>query len=261
MSSSNLLTEIVKHKKLEVVAAKAATPPELIAETLEISQRDFAGVLAGGRDSTPRLIAELKRASPSEGVICKNFDLLETLERYNEHASAVSVLTDQKYFQGSLEDLAEVDVHTSLPILRKDFIVNAYQILEARQFGADAVLLIAAILEQEELEYLLAAAQRHGMDALVEVHTAAELKKVLATPAKIIGINNRNLDTLEIDLQTTHQLAAEIPADKIIVSESGIQTAEDVKSLQGVVDAILVGTSILRSDNIEDKLKELTGKQ
>ncbi len=260
MSSKNILAEIVQHKKVEVAAAKEATPPELIAETLEISQRDFSGVLAGGRAGTPRLIAELKRASPSQGVIRKDFDLLETLEAYNQHASAISVLTDHKYFQGSLEDLAEVDVHTSLPVLRKDFIISAYQILEARQFGADAVLLIAAILEQEELEYLLAAAERNGMDALVEVHTEAELKKVLATPAKIIGINNRNLDTLKIDLQTTHQLAQQIPKDKIIVAESGIQTAEDVKSLKGVVDAILVGTSILSSTDVESKLKELTSK-
>lgn len=258
----NLLAEIVAYKRAEVKRAKASVPAELIAETLEPSQRDFRAALAGGREQgRSHLIAELKRASPSEGVIRERFDLPEILELYGQYASSVSVLTDYKYFQGSLEDLGEADIRTNLPLLRKDFIIDEYQILEARQFGADAILLIAAILEEEELIQLIASAKSQGLDALVEVHTPADLDKVLATPAEIIGINNRDLDTLKIDLKTTHQLAKQIPAGKIIVSESGIRSGEDIDSLKGVVDAVLVGTGILKTPNIEEKLRELTGNK
>ena len=256
---SHLLAKIVENKRAEVQTAAKIHPPEMLREILEPSLRDFRAALEGGREKkAPNLIAEIKRKSPSRSAIKTDLEIGKIVEIYNQYAAAISVLTDQKYFGGSLEDLDEVNYATRLPILRKDFIIDEYQLLEARQFGADAVLLIAAILKPEEIEHLLLEANRLGLDALVEVHSEAELEKVLETSAEIIGINNRNLDTLEIDLATTHRLVSEIPEDKIIVAESGIHTAEDVGQLAGKVDAILVGTSILSSPDMEEKLKELT---
>ena len=256
----HLLQEIVAAKRTAVTADRAAMPEEIIREVLDSSQRDFRASLIGGRnESTPRLIAELKRKSPSKGLIRPDFDFEKTLELYQGYAAAISVLTDYPYFGGLLEDLAIADETSHLPLLRKDFIVDAYQIYEARQFGADAILLIASILSAEEITHYIEVARELGMDALVEVHSAAELKKALSTPAEIIGINNRNLDTLEINLATTHALVEQIPADKIIIAESGIETANDVRRLKGKVDAMLIGSSILSAENMEEKLKELTG--
>lgn len=254
-----ILNKIVANKRLEVKQAAEIHPPEMLRENIEPSLRDFRSALMGGREkNTPNLIAEIKRKSPSKTEISTDLDLTKIVEIYNKHASAISVLTDNKYFGGSLEDLDEANYVTRVPLLRKDFIIDEYQLLEARQFGADAVLLIAAILKKEEVEYLISEAKTLGLDALVEVHSEKELEKVLDTSAEIIGINNRNLETLEIDLETTHRLVSEIPEDKIIVAESGIHNSEDVERLAGKVDAILVGTSILSSPNIEEKLKELT---
>lgn len=255
----HLLTEIVAAKKAAVAASKQATPEEIVREVCEISRRDFRGSISGGRNEpTPRLIAELKRKSPSKGLIRPDFDFENTLTLYQNYAAAVSVLTDYPYFGGSLEDLAVADETSDLPLLRKDFIVDPYQIYEARQFGADAILLIASILTPAQITEYIGIAREFGMDALVEIHSAAELQQVLTTPAEIIGINNRNLDTLEISLATTHTLLEHIPADKIIVAESGISTAADVAKLAGKVDAMLIGSSILSAENMEEKLKELT---
>lgn len=257
----NLLEAIVREKRAEVIRNRLASPPEALRECLVPAMRDFAGSLLGGRkEKTPRLIAELKRKSPSQGLIRPDFDFEATLQTYQNYAAAVSVLTDYPHFGGSLEDLDTADRETTIPLLRKEFIIDEYQILEARQFGADAILLIAAILQPAEIEHFIGVAKEYGMDALVEVHTKEELEAVLhKTSAEIIGINNRNLDTLKIDLQTTHELVRLIPPEKIIVAESGIETATDVAKLSGVVDAMLIGTSILKAKSVEEKLKELTG--
>ena len=258
---TNILNKIVENKRQEVEHAASAYPLETLREISEPSLRDFALALKDGRQKkVPNLIAEIKRKSPSQNSINLELKVDKVMELYNQYAASASILTDQKYFGGSLEDLDEADEFTKIPLLRKDFIISEYQLLEARQFGADAVLLIAAILETEKLEYLISEAKKLGLDALVEVHTETELEKVLATSAEIIGINNRNLDTLKVDLATTHELVEKIPAEKIIVAESGINSAEDAKNLAGKVDAILVGTSILNAPDIEEKLKELTGK-
>ncbi|MFH1545937.1 MAG: indole-3-glycerol phosphate synthase TrpC [Patescibacteria group bacterium] len=256
---TKILADILENKRAEIARAKAACPPETLREIIEPSTRDFRGALLGGRDEIlPKLIAELKRKSPSKKTICKNLDVEKIVKIYNRRAAAISILTDFKFFGGSLEDLCEANHASEIPILRKDFILDEYQLLEARQFGADAVLLIACILEIEEIEKLLAEAKKLGMDCLVEIHSNEDLEKVLKTSAEIIGINSRNLDSLEINLDTIFQLLPKIPTEKIIVAESGIKSREDLDKLSRKVDAVLVGTSILNSDNIEAKLLELT---
>lgn len=207
------------------------------------------------------LIAEIKKASPSEGIIFPGeFNPAEIAELYEESGvSAISVLTDEKYFQGSFEYLDDVrNVTESVPLLCKDFIVSDYQIYKARDFGANAILLIAALLRVEQMQRFLDLARELGMDALCEVHNEEELEKVLLTDAEIIGINNRNLKTFKLDIETTNRLVPLIPEGRIIVSESGINTAEDVAKLDKRVNAILVGTSIMKSNNIKGKIYELT---
>lgn len=255
----HILDEIVHAKRAEVTRNRINTPPEVVRECLVPATRDFVGALRNGKKAlVPHLIAELKRKSPSRGLIRPDFDFENILETYQMYAAACSVLTDYPYFGGALEDLDTADRETTIPLLRKDFIIDEYQILEARQFGADAILLIAAILADEEIRHFSAVAAEYGMDALVETHTADEVKRAVQLNCPIIGINNRNLDTLKIDLTTTHELVTLIPADRIIVAESGIDTAADVEKLIGKVDAMLVGTSILKADNIIAKLRELT---
>lgn len=254
----DLLDRIVAQKLQEITAAKSLIPEAVLRVGLKPSLRSFASALRGGRNGIPKLIAEFKRKSPSANSLREEKSPTEIVKLYNNYAAAISILTDEKFFGGSLADLQAADAKTKIPLLRKDFILDTYQLLEARKSGADAALLIAAILPQEKLIHLLAEAEKIGLDALVEIHTEEELERVLQTEAKIIGINNRNLDTLQIDLQTSLTLAAKIPAGKIIVAESGINSREDVEKLVGKVDAILVGSSILKSANLETKLKELT---
>ncbi len=256
---TKILDQILENKHAEINSAKSAVPIETLQEIVEPAVRDFRAALKGGRnENLPRLITEVKRKSPSKKNIRENLEVEKVVKIYNKFASAISILTDAKFFGGSLEDLDEANYATQIPILRKDFILDEYQLLEARQFGADAVLLIARILEVNELRNLLIKTKKLGMDCLVEIHDEADLKKVLQTDAEIIGINNRNLDSLEIDLATTFQLSEKIPAEKIIVSESGISTHEDLKQLAGKVDAVLIGSALLQAKNIEGKLDELT---
>lgn len=254
------MDKIVKNKRDEIAHAKNSCPIEILREIVEPATRDFREALRNGRsENLPKLIAELKRKSPSKATIRQNLEVGKVVDIYNKFATAISVLTDIKFFGGSLEDLGEANETSNLPILRKDFIVDEYQLLEARQFGADAVLLIARILKIEEIEKLIAEAKKIGLDCLVEIHDETDLKKVLQTSAEIIGINNRNLDSLEIDLNTTFELIEKIPAEKIIVSESGICTREDLEKLSGKVDAILIGSAILQAEDVESKLIELVG--
>ncbi|MBS4026564.1 MAG: indole-3-glycerol phosphate synthase TrpC [Clostridia bacterium] len=253
-----ILDEIVAFKKQEL----KLTPRIAIAKLEQaIGQlpvpRDFAHAIRKNGNQL-KLIAEVKQASPSKGVLAANF-CPETIARgYTKGgASAISVLTERKYFLGSVDNLQKVKCTTHLPVLRKDFIIEPYQIMESRAIGADAVLLIAAILTKKELVYFIKLAEELGVAPLVEVHQRRELELVLETEANIIGINNRNLQTFAVDLDTTFTLLSLIPSGKIVVSESGI-TAENITSLKNSpVDAVLVGESLIRQSNSDQAVSEL----
>lgn len=257
----NILDTIVAQKRAEVATLqpRAAELKQLAAARNE--RRDFASALrlVGGRVA---LIAEVKKASPSAGVIRPDFDPVAIARDYERGGAAcLSVLTDEKFFQGHLDYLRRIREAVKLPLLRKDFIVDELQIYEAVAADADCVLLIVACLEQAALTNLLRMAVECRLDALVEVHDEAELDRALAAGAKIIGVNNRNLKTFKVDLATTERLAAKMrSAEKTLVAESGIHTRADVERLARCgVNAILVGESLMRSDDIPAKARELIG--
>jgi indole-3-glycerol phosphate synthase len=195
------------------------------------------------------LIAECKKASPSKGLMVRHYDAVELAKAYaRAGARAISVLTDARHFQGSLADLRDVKQAVKIPVLRKDFTFDPYHIYEARAAGADAILLIAAVLGDSDIRDLLKLAHKLGMNALVEVHTEAELARVLPLQPRIIGVNNRNLQTFEVDFANTARLRAMIPDDIVVVGESGLKTAEDVQQMRDIgVDAILVGETLVKS--------------
>lgn len=235
------------------------------SKTVSKSTRSFFEALdKGGKNGGRALIAEVKFASPSKGQIYKgkvNKDEAGKIAKIYEQngASAISVLTDEKYFKGSFEYLKKVkEVTKNVPILCKDFIVTEYQIFKAREYGADAILLIAKLLSESQLKQFLKVARDLGMECLVEVHNEEELEIVLKTDAKIIGINNRNLSNFTIDLETTNRLVYKIPKDKIIVAESGISSRKDLGKLDKMVRAILVGSALMSSKNIIKKIHEIT---
>lgn len=235
------------------------------SKVLSKSTRSFYEALRnGGNNGARALIAEVKFASPSKGLIYKGKVGAETAGKiakiYEQNgASAISVLTDEKYFKGSFQYLKKVkEVTKNAPILCKDFIVSEYQIFKAREYGADAILLIAKLLSESQLKQFLCVSKSLGMGCLVEIHNEEELKKVLKTDAEIIGINNRNLSDFTIDLETTNRLVKKIPRDKIIVAESGISSREDLKKLDKRVRAILVGSALMSSKNINKKIHEIT---
>jgi indole-3-glycerol phosphate synthase len=211
--------------------------------------RNFRGALQQADDSIA-VIAELKKASPSAGVIAETFEPVRIATKYEQAgANAISVLTDAKFFKGDLQDLTDVRAAVSLPLLRKDFILDEIQIAESVANGADAILLIVAALEQSLLVDLLHAAQGFRVDALVEVHTRDELQRALDAEAKIVGINNRNLATFEVDLAATEGLCRDVPDEIVLVSESGIKTARDAARAKACgVDAILVGEALMRGE-------------
>jgi indole-3-glycerol phosphate synthase len=263
----NILTQIIKHKQQEIARQKAKQPLVGFINRLKPSKRDFKKAISNKKGAklpmgslAPtriNLIAELKKASPSTGVINKNFDIKKIIKIYNKYASTISVLTDEKFFKGKLEYLAQVKKLSKLPILRKDFIIDEYQIHQTRAAGADAILLIAAILSKEQIDQFIKIAKKYKMDCLVEAHNLAELDKVLRTKAEIIGINNRNLHNFNIDLNTTLDLAKYIPSGKVIVSESGITDYGDLVKLENKVHAVLVGTSLMKSNKLEQTLTKL----
>ena len=197
------------------------------------------------------LIAECKKASPSKGLMVRNYDPVELAKTYAKAgASAISVLTDGRHFQGSLEHLRDVKEAVKVPVLRKDFIFDPYQIYEARVAGADAVLLITAVLSDADLRHLLQLTHKLGMNALIEVHTRAELERALALEPRIVGVNNRNLQTFAVDFANTARLRRLIPAHVVVVGESGLKTADDVRQMRAIgVDAILVGETLAKSKN------------
>ncbi len=257
-----ILDEIIAYKKLELADTKRAVPLAVVrARAADAGPaRGFGKALSG---AGIQLIAEVKKASPSKGVIREDFNPVEIAETYaRSGASCLSVLTEKKYFQGSLNYLGDIRKVVELPLLRKDFIVDAYQIAEACAAGADAVLLIAACLEQRQIEDFLGTAKEYGLGVLVESHTYPELDRALLAGATLVGINNRDLQSFSVSLQTTVDLLKDIPDDRIVVSESGIKTRDDVLKLQEAgVDAILVGESLMREKDIGKKVKELLGKE
>jgi indole-3-glycerol phosphate synthase len=257
-----ILDRILAHKYLEVAQRRITTPIEpLRAQALaQTPPRDFIGALKqAGR---PALIAECKKASPSKGLLRPKYDPAHLARTYAENgAAALSVLTDEKFFQGSLNDLTVAREAAGLPALRKDFIVDAYQVYEARAAGADAVLLIVAALRLEQLRELHALINELSMTALVEVHDEAEVETALKISPQLIGVNNRNLHDFTVDLQTTARLRKCIPAEIVLVAESGIHTADDVSRVRDMgVDAILVGEALVTAGDVGAKVRELVMK-
>jgi len=251
----NILDQIVAEKRREVARLHPPGKPA----TTRADRRDFAGALR--RPMGVALIAEVKKASPSAGIIRADFDPVRIAGEYEAAGAAVvSVLTDETFFQGHLDYLRQIRAAVRLPLLRKDFIIDELQIYEAEAGGADAVLLIAAILDDAQLRAFRQLARQLKLAALVEVHDERELARAVAAGAEIIGINNRNLSTFRVDLATTEQLAAQIPAGTTIVAESGIHTRADVARMAAAgVHAILVGESLMRSANIAGQVQELLG--
>jgi indole-3-glycerol phosphate synthase len=248
--------EIIAEKKQEVIRLKRDGIPSPAQIDLP-QKRDFKSALAGpGRIN---LIAEIKFASPSAGRIRDQSDPVKIARVYKQAgAAAISLLTDQKFFNGCLESLPRVKQAVDLPILRKDFIIDEIQISESLLWGADAVLLIVRILSKKQLNELLAFCHENELAALVEVHDREDLETALDAGAEIIGINNRDLDTFEINLQTTPELAGRIPEDYVIVGESGLYHPEDIHSLKGSnINAVLIGSSLMGSDDIEMKTRAL----
>ena len=254
-----ILDDIVANKIPEVEKRKRELPLEELKKQLQeqSSPLDFISALRGDRI---KLIAEVKKASPSKGVICEDFNPVDIAQTYASNgAAAISVLTDDKYFMGSLEYLRNIRkaLDTPVPLLRKDFILDEYQVYEARAAGADAILLIVAILEPEKLSELLELSHRLGMKCLVETHNENECKVAIDSGARIIGINNRDLKTFTVDLETTGKLRHLIPSDRIVVSESGIKSRNDIERLKGWdVDAVLIGESLMASTDIAAAMRE-----
>jgi indole-3-glycerol phosphate synthase len=260
----NILEKIIEHKKMEI-AALDATALRRLAESSP-APRDFLSAIRRRRSSrSPSLIAELKRASPSKGILAPHLDLFQVADMYTQNgASAISVLTDEKFFMGKLETLRELRFNhkSELPLLRKDFTIDEIQIYEARANGADAILLIAAALVDDTLfADLHTTALGLGLTALVEVHNEAETERALKLKdVKLIGINNRNLATFDVTLETTERIRPMVPSEIAVVAESGIFTAGDVERLANAnVDAILVGEALVTSEDIGAKVRELSG--
>ena len=257
-----ILDEIVAAKRRELARVQEELPLSELEK--RISERksalNFAGALRG---ESVRIIAEIKKASPSKGLLCPSFNPLNLAKAYAEGgAAAISVLTETSYFQGALSHLLDIKQTPGLdniPLLRKDFLFSPYQVYESRAFGADAVLLIAAILTDEELEFLLSLSHELGMHCLVEVHDRPELERVIRSPARIIGINNRDLRTFDVDIATTERLCPLVPEDRLIVSESGIKERKDIQRLkQCGVNAVLIGEALVTASDVSAKLKEFT---
>jgi len=258
MMFETILEEIIAWKRDEIVRHKRARPAEVVRARAALAPppRDFAAAL---RSPGVSLIAEVKRASPSKGLLCHDFDAVALARTYEDNgAAAISVLTDQHFFQGNLNHLRAVRQNVRLPVLRKDFILDPYQVYESRLAGADAVLLIVAALSDGDLKALYQLVHELGMAALVEVHNEAELERALQISPRIVGINNRDLRTFEVDLETTARLRPLIPTDVILVAESGVHTRADVARLAAIgADAMLVGQALVQAPDIGHKVREL----
>ncbi len=257
-----ILDEIIDAKRGELASQKEAVPLGTLQERIASrpSPLNLSGALMGGGI---RLIAEVKKTSPSRGLLCPDFDPVRLARVYASNgAAAISVLTDEKYFQGCTDYLTQVTNAVDIPVLRKDFVIDAYQVYEARAIGAASLLLITAILTPEQLGDYRELCDEIGLDALIEVHTLEEVAIALDSGAEIIGINNRDLRTFETDLSTTTDLIEKIPEEVLVVSESGIHSREDVVRLRDAgVNAFLVGESLMREPDVGRKLRELLGEE
>ncbi|MDZ5458952.1 indole-3-glycerol phosphate synthase TrpC [Azohydromonas lata] len=261
---SDILNKIVAVKHEEVAAARAVRPLEAVRREAEAlgGQRDFTGALrakvAAGRAA---VIAEVKKASPSKGVLRENFAPAEIAASYERHGAAcLSVLTDERFFQGHADYLRQARAACALPVLRKDFMVDAYQVFDARAMGADCILLIAACLDDALMADLEAQAHALGMAVLVEVHDGEELDRALKLKTPLVGVNNRNLRTFEVSLDATLGLLPRVPADRLLVTESGILAPEDVRRMRGAdVHAFLVGEAFMRAPDPGAALQALFG--
>lgn len=253
-----MLDEIITRKREEVEHRKKILPLAQLRKRIA-QQKPLLNFALALKGKHMGLIAEVKQASPSRGILSKNFNPVELATSYAQGgANAISVLTEVNYFKGSIDYLAAIREAVKLPLLRKDFIFDPYQVYESRAYGADALLLIVAILNQEQLQGLLSLSHSLGLKCLVEVHNKTEVERALLSRAEIIGINNRDLNTFIVDLTTTERLRPLIPRDRIVVSESGIKDRNDMKKMrEWGVDAVLIGESLLSAPDITAKMKEL----
>jgi indole-3-glycerol phosphate synthase/phosphoribosylanthranilate isomerase len=248
------LDEILAAKRGEVERAKRERPVARLLDGLDRTDRDFEGTILRKRTG---FILECKRRSPSTGALREEADPVEVARAYAPFADAISVLTDGPFFGGSLDDLRQVREAVELPVLRKDFVLEPYQVVEARAGGADAVLLMLSVLDDPLWRACAAAATECGMGVLTEVHTETELDRALTLGAAVIGINNRDLGTLEVDLGVVERLAPRVPSDRGVVCESGIMTHEDVRTLRDRADAFLVGTALMREPELDGAVRRL----
>ena len=260
--TGTILDKIVARKAERLSAARELMPLERVMEAAKDSPapRDFRSAVQ--RTENIRLIAEIKKASPSKGVLREQLNPAALARSYESAgASAISVITEEDFFLGSPEYIREVRESVTLPVLRKDFIFDPYQVYESRVLRADAVLIIAAVLEKDAISELISLTGQLGMTALVEVHDERELKLALDCGTDVIGINNRNLKTMEVDVTTAAQLAPLVPDGILTVAESGIRSREDVEMFERLgVDALLVGEAIVTQEDVETKIKQLLGK-
>ena len=257
-----ILDEIIKRTKEDLIEREKAFSMDWLGRSLAYNARaprDVREFLSSSDDEPYRIIAEVKKASPSKGVIREDFDPLAIAQAYEKGgANAISVLTEPHFFQGSIDYLAGIRRYVGIPLLRKDFIVSKYQLLEALVYGADFVLLIAKALSKRELKELLNYTRHLGMEALVEVHDKSDLTKAIYAGADIIGINHRNLETFEMDMELSFKLIPLIPNGKIIVAESGIFEHEQLKEYHKAgVDAFLVGESLMRQESVKEAVEKL----
>jgi indole-3-glycerol phosphate synthase len=255
-----MLDRIIAQKREEVEQRKKLATMAYLQQRIAHQKPplDLAPTLKGDHI---RLIAEVKQASPSRGVLSPHINPTKLARTYTEGgAAAISVLTETEYFMGSIEHLAAIKEVVGLPLLRKDFIFDPYQVYESRAYGADALLLITAILSQGQLKELVSLSHSLGLECLVEVHNEGEVERAVLSEAKIIGINNRDLNTFVVDINTTHRLRPLVPKEKIVVSESGIKSRKDMEKLgKWRVDAVLVGEALITAGDIRAKMKELIG--
>jgi indole-3-glycerol phosphate synthase len=257
-----ILDEIIKRTKDDLEKRKIEYSVDWLGRSLAYNPyqpRDVRGALTATKEDPIRIIAEVKKASPSKGIIKEDFDPLAIAQEYSKSgASAISVLTEPHYFKGDLEYLTGIRRYVETPLLRKDFIIDEYQLLEALVYGADFVLLIAKALSTKELQHLYDRALQLGLDVLVEIHDKEDLKKAMKCGAHIVGINHRNLDTFEMDMELCDKLIPMIPNGKIIVAESGVSDRETIERLSSIgADAFLIGEHFMRQDSISDEFTKL----
>jgi indole-3-glycerol phosphate synthase len=254
---TSILHAIADQKRIEVAAAKKNKPLAALTKPRSLLSRDFIAALK--QNKGPAIIAEIKKASPSKGIIRQDFDVVEAAIAYEKNgACCLSVLTDIEFFQGHPDYLALAKSTCSLPVLRKDFIIDSYQVYESYHLGADCILLIAALLDDQQMLDFYLIAHELGMAVLVESHTKEELDRALLLPTPLVGINNRSLHTFKTDLQLSIELMQYIPEDKIVITESGINTKEDIKLMQSKgINTFLIGESLMRAKDIGEALRDL----